>query len=599
MDDYHVMIKLLFALLLPALLLGTGVQASGDAISGPDAQSWGTAALPPTLDMPGDPTAAERAPAHPRLDDSLRRLAAPGADRSAVAGASGLRLQDGLVQVQIAVGAGREAAARSAVAAAGGQVTGAIDGALQAWLPPERLAALAAQSPVEYVRSPETVVPAELDAGATLSEGVAAANAGVWHNAGWRGQGVRVAVIDAGFVGYKTAINTGDLPADVSVKNFVDFQTDDDVDQTTQHGTACAEIVHDMAPDASLFLLKISTDIDLNEAIDYAISQDVDVISTSLTFLNVTPGDGTGRFATMAQKARDAGILWVTAAGNYREGHWSGTFSDVDGDGYHEFAPGVEVNVFGPGNNTAYEIPANTALTASIRWDDWTAITEDFRLSLVRYNPTTRQFEIVSSSNNPQTGGPGQRPTERTTYLTSGDRAIYGVVIQRVSGGRAVHFHLQTPNRELDRRVPAMSLGSLADVEALLTVGATSAAAPFNQERYSSEGPTNGPGGVPGGGRLKPDMAAFANVSTGSHSPDRFSGTSAATPHVAGAAAQVWSAHPHAQPDDVRDFLQSRAIDQGDPGADARFGHGRLHLGAPPAPIVYDYHLFAPVTVSQ
>ena len=312
---------------------------------------------------------------------------------------------------------------------------------------------------------------------------MAAANADTWHTAGWRGQGVRVAVIDGGFQGYPARLGS-DLPAQITVKNFVDGQPDSEVNATTAHGTACAEIVHDMAPQAELFLLKISTNVDLSEAVDYAISQGVDVISTSLTFTNASPGDGTGQFATMAQEARNAGILWVTAAGNYRETHWSGGFVDSDGDGLHEYAPDVEVNVFGPGNGNAYLIPAGVALTPSIRWNDWTEVDQDLRLLLFRYNGSI--FEIVGSSNSPQTGLPSQRPTERISYVTGGAAAIYGVAIQRISGSRALHLHLLTPNRELDRRVPAMSLGGLADVAAVMTTAAVDVDVPFVREEYSS-----------------------------------------------------------------------------------------------------------------
>ena len=57
----------------------------------------------------------------------------------------------------------------------------------------------------------------------------------------------------------------------------------------------------------------------------------------------------------------------------------------------------------------------------------------------------------------------------------------------------------------------------------------------FQQEVYSSEGPTHGPGGALTGGNLKPNISGFANVNTWAYG--NFNGTSAATPHVAGAAA--------------------------------------------------------------
>jgi len=589
------MIKTLFAFLLPAFLLAGQAAASGASlIEGPPPVE-STIGIPATLDLePGD-FPGERAALSAKLDATLTRLMV-AQDRAGTAAGDGLRLEEGRVQAQLVVAPGGEESARAAVAAAGGEVTGAFEGVLQAWLLPDGLIELAARPEIDYIRRPDSVILAENDAVTATSEGLAAANAAAWHAAGWRGQGTRIAIIDAGFQGYATRLGI-DLPQAVTVKNFVDGQPDAEVGapSDTKHGTACAEIAYDMAPLAEMFLLKISTDVDLNEAIDYAINHGIDVISTSLTFVNVTPGDGTGRFATMAQRARNAGILWVTAAGNYRETHWSGAFNDTDGDGLHEYASGVEVNVFGPGNGTAFLIPAGTSLSPSIRWDDWTALNQDLRLLLLRYNGST--FEIVASSNNPQTGQSGQRPTERISYVTGGAAAIYGVAVQRNTGSRAVYMHLLTPNRELDRRVSAISLGNLADVAAVMTTAAVDVDVPFVREDYSSEGPTNGPGGAPSGGFLKPDIAAYANITTASYGTRAFSGTSAATPHVAGAAALLLSAYPTASAGEAQDYLQTQAANQGIPGPDAQFGYGRLLLGAPPGPWDYDNHLYIPAVL--
>ncbi len=584
--------------LMGATTATRAAQSDSDApAAGPSATDWPTTALPATLDVAAPGLVAPRAATHPRLDDTLAALAAPETresetrDRAAAAEAAGLRLEEGRVQVRLVVGAEGEAAARAAVAAAGGLVTDALDDTLQAWLPPAELTAVAGAPGVAFVGAPNYAELAEPELIAQTSEGVAAANAPAWLAAGRQGQGVRIAIIDAGFQGY-TSLLGEELPAAVVAKNFVDGQPDAEVNGTTPHGTACAEIVHDMAPQAQLYLIKISTDLDLSQALDYAISQNVDVISTSLTFINVTPGDGSGKFAAMAQRARDAGILWVTAAGNYRETHWGGPFTDADGDTVHEYAPGVEVNVFGPGNNTAYQIPAGVALSVAVRWDDWAAVNQDYRLHLVRHNGAS--FQIVATADNRQTGQPGQRPTERIEYRTSGATAIYGVAIARVSGARPVHFDLLTPNRELDRRVPVMSLGNLADAPAALTVAAVRASAPYPQEDYSSEGPTNGPGGAPTGGLWKPNLAAFAAVTTESYGTRVFAGTSAATPHVAGAAALALNAYPALRPGDVQTLLEDWAVDQGPTCLDTRFGFGRLFLNPPAATPYLRYNLFLP-----
>jgi subtilisin family serine protease len=565
-------------LLAVALLAAMPGRAAGPTGSEADSTAWPVVAAPGVLDITQGRDADR--PPHPRLDDALAELAAqPAGERAADAPTTdGLTMQDGRVQARLVVATDGQDAARAAVVAAGGEVTGALDGALQVWLPPATLTAVADSPGVAYLGAPDY---AQLAAADAVSEGVARAEATAWHVAGLRGQGVRIAIIDGGFQGYTAKLGS-ELPANVVVKNFVDGQPDAEVDATTPHGTACAEIVYDMAPSAQLYLIKIATDVDLDQAVSYAIAQNVDVISTSLTFLNITPGDGTGRFAAMADRARAAGILWTTAAGNYRETHWSGTSTDGDNDNLHEYAPGVEVNVFGPGNGSAYQIPAGVVLSPALRWDDWTEVRQDFRLLLLRYNGAT--FDIVASANNPQTGLPGQRPTERLNYITTGGAAIYGVAIQRISGARPVFLNLLTPNRELDRRVPAMSLGDLADVPGVLTVGAVTINMPFPAADYSSEGPTTGPGGTADGGQRKPDIAAFAGVSTASYGTRAFSGTSAATPHVAGAAALISNRHPTFGPDAIRFHLEEMAVDQGPACADTRYGFGRLLLQLPRQP---------------
>jgi subtilisin family serine protease len=523
--------------------------------------------------------------ANPKLDSSLAELVAAGspAEINTLADRSGLRLADDRVQVQITIDPSRAKDARQVVTTTGGQITKSSDdgSVLQAWLPPDTLASVAAAEAVLYVRQPAYAIEIEeATVSAALTEGVAAAGAPVWHSAGLTGQGVKVAIIDAGFLDYPDLLG-GDLPAAVTAKTFVDFQNDSYVNKVTPHGTACAEIIHDMAPNAQLYLLQVATHIDLGEAVDYAIAQDVDVISTSLGFLNATPGDGTGYFAEEADKTRAAGILWVTAAGNYRETHWGGAFNDT-GDGTHAFADGQNVNFFGPGNNQAFLIPGGRTIRVYIRWDDWQAVNQDYDLHLVRW--TGSGYSLVASSTNLQGGQFGQRPVEQISYVTAGSASVYGFVVERVNSGRAVNLEIfsasppNQPNLSLDERVNARSLANLADVGGVLTVAALHVNAPYPQENYSSEGPTNGPGGVQNGGGLKPDIAAYANVSTSTYGPGGFIGTSSAAPHVAGAAALVESAHPSYSPDQVQSFLQSRAADLGTPGPDTLFGYGRLLL---------------------
>jgi hypothetical protein len=286
------------------------------------------------------------------------------------------------------------------------------------------------------------------------------------------------------------------------------------------------------------------------------------------------------------QDARNAGILWVTAAGVTREAHWGGLYNDPDNTNTHYYNATQNINYFGPGDGGAYLIPAAYTVTVSLRWNDWTQVDQDYDLRLLRWNGSA--WSVVDRSEDRQNGGTGQTPTEQVTYLTSGSATAYGFVIIRYNSDRAVNLEVfaHDPGVRLDEILHARSLCNLADAPAAMTVAALDVSAPYPQEWYSSEGPTNGPGGAETGGLVKPDIAGFANVSTTTYGAGEFAGTSPATAHVAGAAALVLSAYPAYGPDQLQSLLEGRAVDMGPAGMDTQFGYGRLYLGDPPPPLV-------------
>ncbi len=561
-----------------------------------DSPIAGTVTLPP---------AAARAPVllleetkitrNSKMDSSLAELAEAAKTSEQLDGlpatgqmadSRGLRRLGNLIQIQVVTTPDHLMSVKKAMVNAGGQVTGTSwdNTLIQGWLPFQALETIATNALVEYVQTPEQVSLFDVDAGSYTTEGLAVINGPAWHSAGFQGAGIKIAIIDAGFQGYPSLLGS-DLPASVTVKNFIDGETDGQVDGTTPHGTACAEIVFDIAPQATIYLGKVNTNIDLQEAVAWAKTNSVDVISTSLGWYNISPGDGTGFFANLTQDARSNGILWVTSAGLDRESHWGGLFNDPNADNYHEFIADQNVDYFGPGNGDAYLMNPGYAFQVYLRWDDWSTVNQDYDLYLLRWNDSTSAWETVASSRNVQSGESGQTPTEYAYYVTSGSAAPYGFMIERYSSSRNVNLEVFAPKMaRLDKVVNARSLVNLADAPDVVTVAALDVNSPFPQEPYSPEGPTNGPGGTENGGFIKPDISAYANVSTASYgTTNKFNGTSAAAPHVAGAAILVQNANPSYTPSQIESFLTGRAVDMGASGMDNIFGYGRLYLGAPPS----------------
>src|SRR5579859_3287366 len=72
-----------------------------------------------------------------------------------------------------------------------------------------------------------------------------------WHALGWRGRGLKVAVLDSGFSGYSAHLGAA-LPRNVTTHSF---RFDGDLEaKDSQHGILCAEVIHALAPDAELLL---------------------------------------------------------------------------------------------------------------------------------------------------------------------------------------------------------------------------------------------------------------------------------------------------------------------------------------------------------
>jgi hypothetical protein len=276
--------------------------------------------------------------------------------------------------------------------------------------------------------------------------------------------------------------------------------------------------------------------------------------------------DGTGFANELVDMAFNQGIFWVNAAGNEADVHWRGRFTDSDNDTINEYFPDSQALPFipfGPGVETQI----------ILSWDDWQAVNQDYDLGLF-----DKDFQLLAKSEEPQGGEPGNVPIEGFIFEFA-DTEIYYLIIQNYEGNARgdatfdlfINGGLMHP----DFVVAERSLSNPADARGAFAVGAVHWSDDA-LEPYSSNGPT-------ADGRLKPELSAPSVVDSASYAPEAFDGTSAATPHVAGAAALVLQANPQFGPNDVAAFLQAQAIDLGPGGPDNAFGVGRLNLGQPPS----------------
>ncbi|MBW2575849.1 MAG: S8 family serine peptidase [Deltaproteobacteria bacterium] len=405
---------------------------------------------------------------------------------------------------------------------------------------------------VSFIKLPDRLIPAN------VSEGVGLTGASSYHTAGYDGSGVNVAVIDVGFDRLTDAINNFELPNNV-VK--IDFTSEP---ETEEHGTAVAEIVYDMAPGAKLYLLRIYDTLDLWDAEDYAINHGIKIINHSLVVFNTNFYDGecyNSNPVCTANHAYNHGILWVNAAGNQSKRHYQATFTDLNSNEWHDVSVGDETI-----NITA---GAGQTIDVYLTWDAWPATNQDYNLYL--YNSSSA---LVASSENSQTGT--QEPIEDISYTVPLDGAgIYDLRIKKISATSNHKLEVYSLSHTLTPAIASSSLPNPADADGAMAVSAIDYSNWPNwpigpQEPSSSQGPTND-------GRIKPDICGPDNVLN--YTFGRFSGTSAASPHVAGAAALILDKYPGYSVFELWNALTSSAIDMGDPGKDNIYGCGRLNLG--------------------
>jgi Subtilase family len=472
---------------------------------------------------------------------------------------------------------GQEARAIAAIHRQGGHVTLRRGRTLQVQVPAGHLAALRRSAGVRGAG------PAEVgQADAIISQGVYRTGADVLQEQGLKGDGVKIAVLDLGFgTRWQSKLGT-ELPPATGIDAVQSFDKTtgqpgiaglSSSDTPTSHGESVAEVVHDMAPDATLTLVNYHTELEFMQAVDWLIDGPggkprVDVIVHSNSFLD-GPFDGSGPTAQEVDKAQAAGILWVNSAGNYAQRHWAGTAGDEDGDTFADMTDQ---------DGLTFSAPANGGLGATLEWSQCTVGGKPASPNTVGYDLDVTAVGAGGTVPLAQGLRDATRPLEIVSW-TAPVAGRYELRARLLTAGSVCHFEVFVGGVDLDQPVVEGSIPTPGDATGSLTVGAfdwsTGELAP-----YSSQGPTPD-------GRLKPELIAPASTTV---SPGlAMVGTSASAPHVAGAAALlIQKARLAGLPSDpvtITQELESMALDVGPVGPDDLTGYGKLRLDLT-APVV-------------
>lgn len=442
-------------------------------------------------------------------------------------------------------------------------------GIVQGWIPYRQMDAVADLPFVSRITMPSfgvsNLAPCVSDPNKTCrTEGDSVHHSDALRALGLDGRGIKVGVISDGIDGLCDAAAAQELPSNVEAMG-----TCNDANPCLcldgDEGTAMLEIVHDMAPGATLgFGAGLSSSLAFIDRVERLTKEfQADVIVDDIGFF-LEPYFEDGPIAQAVREAVDQGVIYVTAAGNSGDSHYEGEYVDSgDGLGSHEISEG----------NDSFEVYGFNFLV-TLQWTNpFGQASDDYDLCLA-----SETAEECSLHNTRQDGNDDPLEMLPLFFCLEGCH----LQVRRISG-QAQRLELFVLRGDLDvaDRVPAGSIFGHAAVPGVLATAAVYALDPGNDslEIYSSQGPS----------RIefptleirdKPDITASDGVEVSGFGgfPTPFFGTSAAAPHVAAVAAQLLGGSGLAP--EILPALKGGAVDLGETGFDELFGFGRLDASA-------------------
>ncbi len=322
------------------------------------------------------------------------------------------------------------------------------------------------------------------------------------------GRGIRIGILDFGFSGYPAA----GLPPPLSARAF---SPETRIFAGSKHGTQCAALIHQIAPEASLVLASVGDGGKAGEgqvlaAAQWLAAQGVQFVNISASGY-VSALDGSAPLDQLINQQSAAGSIWVVAAGNQALTHWRGAIADANHNGW------VDLGLPGRGDLLVFEVTQPGSISIALNWTPWDGHGADLDAFLYAVQDDGKATLLAQAETLQPSGA--VRPVETLTRTLPAGFYLLGIRTTRVERPGVVNVFVSGA-AHLSPARSAGSVGSPGTAQAALTVGVAEGDA---SAAFSSRGPTED-------GRSKPEILVPAMTGD-------FVGTSAATPVVTGIAA--------------------------------------------------------------
>ena len=419
------------------------------------------------------------------------------------------------------------------------------------------------------------------------------------------GTGVKVGVISDSANEVGGGLAASEASGDVAPN--VQLLADDPSGMGTDEGRAMLEIVHHIAPGASEAFNTANepTASGIATAINALVGSGAKVITDDVAGPD-EPMFNDGLAAQAAENAVNQGVFYTTSAGNNADhgylANWQGITATVGG------VTGTFQDITGANDPLqTFTLGVNDTVTLAFDWDS--AFLEGGGTGNYTV-PNDLQVLVTDSAGNALTpaqvfNSQGTNTNEAFQFVQFTNDGTFG------TNNFAFSFNLVSGPAPTMIRWISFDDGNLADdpnalmegaptsfghetATGVVTTAAVNYQTPTTPEPYTALG-----GNIPilfdnTGARLAtpdirvvPVVTAPDGVQTSFFSPPamggifRFFGTSAATPHVAGAAALLMQQAPTATVADVTQYLEQNALDINTPGRDSLTGFGLIQLTVP------------------